>query len=368
MAEVAIIQYSTYAALGETHHISIEIENKKNSVLAESQLSITENSYYYYSCCKVPSILPYSSKKVILVAKVKGAVTPADIPTLNTFKLTIGNSTIASGSYIPNIHFYAKPTLENIDMKLNILVFGLIGSGKSSLINTFFTLLNDECDIVKKAEELQDNEHVTKELVMYELTKQIKLRDIWGITNTNYGTDIVEKVLHGELPSGWSMGFELANHKQNIESAANKAKAASRAIHSVIFVVPASMSNLEEDFKYALKEKFKYVSKFCPNPIVVLSMVDHLCPIARTHPEKAFLDETIRNRRVELCNLLGCSLGNVHIGVNYTQERQKNTAIDVNTFKILYHAVMTAKNNYSTVTAKVDVQVNKKPELDWSGD
>jgi len=124
----------------------------------------------------------------------------------------------------------------------NVLLFGLAGSGKSSFINSVWTLLSPENSVSTVAAYGGGTSHSTKQLIAYTLPNtRITLWDTWGLAPDTYQQSELESILSGELPSGWEMQravSDITNQQFLQELWSSKHK---RRIHSVIFFFPQSL-------------------------------------------------------------------------------------------------------------------------------
>ena len=85
--------------------------------------------------------------------------------------------------------------------RINILLFGLAGSTKSSFLNSVFTLLNNnQSQILHKAISGANVNYVTVKLERHKLEgTNINLWDCWGLTQKTFKGNELDMILDGRV-------------------------------------------------------------------------------------------------------------------------------------------------------------------------
>lgn len=134
--------------------------------------------------------------------------------------------------------------------RINILLFGSTGSGKSSSINTFLSTLRTE--FIFKALTSSSQISFTQKFSHYCLNqaKSIYLWDIFGFSGDNFKT-IIDLLILGQLKDGFKQGDSIAGNKINNLPTIND------QVHAIVFVIDST--NLE--LKDTLAEYVDHIKK-----------------------------------------------------------------------------------------------------------
>lgn len=137
--------------------------------------------------------------------------------------------------------------------RINLLLYGKPGVGKSSLINSFASTL--EGKYVQKAASAALQESFTKEMKRYSINKKgtINIVDIFGAVGDNLNA-LLSQILNGEIRDGFREGDTL-NYANLIAKPTINDK-----IHLIIFVVDSIDLNKKSIMK-EYKEKIVEVQK-----------------------------------------------------------------------------------------------------------
>jgi len=245
--------------------------------------------------------------------------------------------------------------------RLNILLFGLAGSGKSSFINSCFTLFSNKVE-QQIAEAGGNTQRVTKELKPYRMIAvhtsaptSFGLVDTWGLEQNvdYYKQGQFECILQGTLPNGWQMSDEVT--LDIISEGINMEK----KIHCLIFFIPAG--ELVVQGKSFMVNKTR---EFCESAtrmkvpfLVALTKIDIQVPAFRDNPMGQFpeIDKLI----FHAAQTFGIAPNQVLPLINYWKETEKKFVLDKLLYKIISTAVSIAKNRC------MPDDVRKLIESDW---
>jgi predicted GTPase len=152
---------------------------------------------------------------------------------------------------------------------INIGVLGLSGAGKSSLIKTMINMISGE-ELIEHCVPIRTNqsEQMTKHFKSYQLTKFIKLWDLYGWTKEAFENGEFKRILNGTLPDGHEMNSnEDSEISQKIE---NK-------MDFIVIVIDPSQAENEMQFLETVRTKILKESENAGCKVIcVLTKVDKL--------------------------------------------------------------------------------------------
>uniref|UniRef100_UPI00398EC26C interferon-induced protein 44-like isoform X1 n=1 Tax=Pristiophorus japonicus TaxID=55135 RepID=UPI00398EC26C len=187
------------------------------------------------------------------------------------------------------IHYptFDKGTLDSLRGKLcdynppkrcpdcvNILLFGMVGAGKSATINTFLSALDPHGRTMDCVPTGNDPRSLTPELRSFK-SHSLKFWDLSGwnsLKNANQATKVLTMVLEGRVPPKSNM--------QEFNPDSNYAKypvVPENVIHGVVFVVNTNtMDNISDDLMKQFQELQTIVAKKYIYRIVIGTNIDRL--------------------------------------------------------------------------------------------
>ena len=168
-----------------------------------------------------------------------------------------------------------KPKVEGYDAtKANLIIFGPVGQGKSSLINSMVSLWYRTSQQVALA--LPSAQRVTTKTAYFTEHAGFGLLDTQGSEEKNYLNSEFELLLKGALPYGHDVVQGTADMAELVKQ--NEATAKSRQIHSCIFVANQSCRYLTKDDKLIMKMKqfMKNAKDSGLSPILAVTKMDEV--------------------------------------------------------------------------------------------
>lgn len=263
------------------------------------------------------------------------------------------NGTFQQSKYVPKSSSDGR-----IPPRYNIFVFGLAGSGKSSLVNAWITMLHNGQNVQNPLERGGSEHHVTKTLHYYHADEMVssaegrrpvrdhqqeKFRfaicDAWGLTNDNYDQFTLDSMVEGHLPSNWNMGDTYAQHFDLLNSADAVNTRYKRRMHAVVFVIPCQTVQ-NNNFLNQCRRYFAQLQGLCGNAIIVLARADSIDTNVRHNPNQdANVSAALKGIKDKVATHFNIEPSRIFYGVNYTTENKRSFNIDKNNFRILERAL-----------------------------
>jgi hypothetical protein len=217
--------------------------------------------------------------------------------------------------------FYNIPISELGVDHLNIMVFGVSGSGKSLFICRVFSAF-DENNIQTTAAAGGGQDHTTEKICFYPLPENLPIWmwDTWGVTKDNY-KNMFELILAGKLPDGYQMKNGI--NMEDAKDLRNQDNLQSEVHGLLLFVPPGILVN--RDLLQQVKDALSVAAaKLQLSPIVVITREDEVDPAER----KPLVQKLAR----ELNNI---PEGRIHLIKNYTTEQSKDFKLDQSSLHIM---------------------------------
>jgi len=239
---------------------------------------------------------------------------------------------LSSDFFIEGLVDYPSPS-DSVPT-LNLLMFGVMGAGKSSFINSVVTSLHSEMLLIAPVGGQDDQ--FTKELKQFLLSEikavkncQIAIWDTWGVDDTNYQCDFLLKLLSGEIPNGFKME-KVHVTPGNTPSVEQKEEKGER-MHGVFLFVPLGILEDQEKTN-RVKEILKHTNYMGMTATLIVTRADTV----------ADADKFKRDIALKF-NL---PLFRVNTVSNYVEEREKDFKIDKRTLWIFSEGVKRAQTYY----------------------
>lgn len=347
--------------LGQDWNVTLTVENSgKKDIPATPGLRILfpQDKYFMMSSVQMDKKLLVGETielPLLLRTQKKNGAKMDEVSSVLKFKLD-GNPlnivTEPDGFLLKSEHLCGdllawKPP--SVVKEANILIFGKIGSGKTSFLNGVITLFHQEVQTPYAV--AKNDTHVTLKYTKINVNKFIEdctfsnvepnvkfcFWDTWGVTPSNYTSGELKLFLDGMIPDK----FDLKN-ASGIKSFCDQKEADKRKIHAVLFVVPQGIVASDKDIN-VLKGHLQ-----------VLQSMGHMAKVVVTHMDES--DYKALEMIDILSDKLGCTKSQVYPHTNYggvlkkdeEQDKQDNTAkdmqIDTNTFRIMKDTLDQAKS------------------------
>lgn len=340
---------SVPVAIGEPIEFDVTIENVgKSAIPANSCLVFVGSKYFRRKTVFLESPIERGKSSTIAVTfQIVGEdVRAEDIPCEIECALCD-----PSGHHIPvdmegiplRSEYFIKQLLEwkypPSPPYLNILTFGIVGSGKSSFINAIITCLTNQ--LQSRAAVGGSSDHTTNMLTVYRLyenvaglsTVRLNLFDLWGLTAVNFRCKQLLDVLEGRVPEGYQMKERQACKTDLADISMSQQE---RRIHSLLLFVPISildctdlLSRIKESLTIALQD-------YAINPLLI---------VTRASSQTLEEQEAIRSR---LSAELVYPMNRIYLVDNYVEEKGKSFEIDRRTLAILQDAITSGFQFIST--------------------
>ncbi|XP_053389155.1 interferon-induced protein 44-like [Mercenaria mercenaria] len=203
--------------------------------------------------------------------------------------------------------------------RLNIMMLGQVQSGKSSIINSYFTITEKRIASRTKVGKADSSFSLEFHAVPGEgQLKHIVFHDVMGLEladDQGIHMDDISSAAKGKLQPGTQFN-PLAPAK--VQDAADD-----RVIHCVIYIVDAEniFSEVVGSFKSKVK-KMENILKIGPNRMVILTKVDNISNQVKDDIRKIFKSENVKKAVESAQNVFGVPKNYVFPVKNYTDETQ----------------------------------------------
>jgi len=336
--------------IGSEVPLLIKIEKKINVSLDTTFLSIVDNDYFQTFSYWVNDSSNINNKlvlEVMLYPKLGANV--FNLPELLLLELRTDEKVLAS----TKIHFPMDTFTDDFypndnSQILNILLFGVAGSTKSSFVNSCYSLLsktvNPEIAVTGGSSPQITTDIKSFRLGCLDSQKQsmFRLWDVWG----NNDEALFEDLLVGKFPSGTSL--KAIQNLRDPSQLRNSQPQPGCSQHTVIFFVPVSeIADSQSKIVQTTLKFVKRLRKWRMQFIVVLSKIDSICPdYSPTKPS-----DTIQQKVAQAAQLFGVRKDSVFPLINYAIHNSfsKSRKIDCCVYQILYAAASCAKWNAANV-------------------
>ena len=221
----------------------------------------------------------------------------------------------------------------------NVLLFGEVGSTKSSFLNTVATMLQNRHGRTQDLFSLQKNApvrgrgtYVTETLCRYSMSElynfPINIWDTWGLTRDSYkNIKLLELLVNGQMPNNWNFkkhSIDSEKFKKKFESNAERP---STEMHAVVFLMRYNCLDDESAEEVQLVTKtFQRFVQLLRNPIILLSKVDEIDQEIRDHPIER--SELLLDLRKKFSRRFKVPINDVSFTVNYYHETERIFEID----------------------------------------
>lgn len=245
-----------YLSIGEDVSLILEIENIGLKPLPKNCIVLFhENSYFDKHRQKIPKDIPDGEKiklKVCLPCKARVSVSDLcpyvqfSIKDKNGSPIYCNNDRICFSvdNFIGDSVSW-RPICKDVK-EVNILLFGVWGSGKSSFVCTVVSALKNQVHVETNVAVVGGTSgHVTKALRRFNLAHftsiddlKINLWDTWGVSSEDYTKDYTpekfEELLSGVLPDG----YEMYDRRRGAELRKFEITRKEREMHAILFFIP----------------------------------------------------------------------------------------------------------------------------------
>lgn len=247
------------------------------------------------------------------------------------------------------------------ERRINILLLGAIGSGKSAIINTLLSAFRETDTIVRDAESFaKATGHVTTKLKHWPMDgSTIMLWDTWGWTPTNYDANVFPRLLDGHLGSDFAMAEAVAPGKQHY----NLSPSTLDRVHAVILVV--DVNTIRGSPVIADKDKIAdFVTHMHARnlrPIIFLNKLDDLDSSVASAPETVYSSRVATEERLHLRGELGFAINDIFPIKSYTSEMNRKEELENGLLVGLLVAVRTAQEVFKKQAATDPIMLPPLP-------
>eukprot|EP01118_Nematostelium_gracile_P007116 TRINITY_DN2300_c0_g1_i4.p1 TRINITY_DN2300_c0_g1~~TRINITY_DN2300_c0_g1_i4.p1 ORF type:complete len:746 (+),score=168.89 TRINITY_DN2300_c0_g1_i4:204-2240(+) len=314
---------------------------------AQTRITFKENHFFYSALIAVGQDIPIGQSRTFgVLLKVKpNANYVGSFPDTQNWTIEYPNGQKYSSAFGIPVAWYCGDFLvtneEEAKVPTNILVWGKMGSGKSSLINDIIGIFQTESEKVAVATVLNAASHVTTTFTKFPVrgylqkkggTEEIiasslnlNIWDSWGLTEDNYKPSLITSIVEGKLKENTEMDTTIETEPADHQ----------RRIHAVILPIPIGAGQ-ETALLRRLHELLIIFLRLKLRPIIVCTMCSQMDPESVTANYEAIVKE------------LGVQEDMVILHDNYTKEA-RNIRQDLRIRAILEKAYKLAKETKTSL-------------------
>jgi len=231
--------------------------------------------------------------------------------------------TFAVEFFLGTLHNYVPPAGRR---KVNVLIFGKAGTGKTTLIKTILSMMKGRIVTGGGGQVGGGLNHASTTYREIKICPTISVWDPWGATANNYQGHELELMLSGSLPPNWEMDAKIKLHEPAIHARAGLRDNPDR-IDAVFFTVSPLMANDLEYLK-RINEWTQIVNHYDHRmcPFLLLTKIDEVNPDLRKNPD---LNDQILSENLEKISAeTGVPIINIFPMLGYIEEREVNFFVD----------------------------------------
>ncbi|EOD13714.1 hypothetical protein EMIHUDRAFT_246646 [Emiliania huxleyi CCMP1516] len=334
--------------------VPIELKMQNGPTIDGARIHYSGGAYNEDEYTPVPTIKAGETLDVEVRLRSQWHMTIADIPRRFSFKLKSANGWILAKETINVDHaWYVSSALnKTFDpapyglKKFNALIFGTMGSGKSSFANSIFALMSgaNSDEALPCAQPVHgSDDHCTVSLRCIDADGlPLRMWDTKGLTTENYKGPELEAIMKGSLPHGWDMDRHI-DQTMLSESPDSKVEVIrfGRTPHAVVFMLPyGELDDTDGEFMQKILDQFSKIVRLGINPIVLVAKLDDADKKVRADPCAS--NGTKGAKLKAAAEFLGIPVGNVYPCINYL-DLSKSFEIDRNLAIILHRILSMAK-------------------------
>lgn len=219
---------------------------------------------------------------------------------------------------------------------LRILLYGPVGAGKSSFINSVDSCFEGRVTTRAMANATLEGKSFTSACKTFKFKNTdsfypFTLTDICGIEDKEgIQTEDMIKLLNGHIRNDYTFNSEAAISEEDTKY--NKNPSLKDKIHCLVSVLSANSISRMDENKGVIR-KIKEIRRIASNlgipQAVIMTNVDDTCPLVKTNLEKKVYTSKKIKEKMELCSsTLGVPVSYIYPVKNYHDEHTTNNTVD----------------------------------------
>eukprot|EP01118_Nematostelium_gracile_P004525 TRINITY_DN152_c0_g1_i1.p1 TRINITY_DN152_c0_g1~~TRINITY_DN152_c0_g1_i1.p1 ORF type:complete len:685 (+),score=163.59 TRINITY_DN152_c0_g1_i1:128-2182(+) len=338
--EIEFEPLDSFTCIRDPLSLRIKVTNRSRETIPELLIDFHKGYYYGYAGADIPALPRGDTNTAQITFKPLPNSNEDLFPERLQYTATTKDGKVWKGWVSLATAWIAGDFI--FDHPINILVFGRIGSGKSSLI----TAIMDLFKVDRKRSETnvmvanKGGAHVTTSYEMYPIAHYLKedhpmermlkrhikinLFDTWGSTDTTYKALRLDEFLYGKVPLHYELPSKEAPLPIHFKTQPGL------IIHAAIFVVPIQI-NEDPEYLKIFNQHIEDATRLGWKPLLVITNADQISSADRIQKDA---------ERIVKSTLLG--LSDHRVISNYFFEKERNNTKDLPYREILASAVSRA--------------------------
>uniref|UniRef100_A0A3P9P497 Uncharacterized LOC103460188 n=1 Tax=Poecilia reticulata TaxID=8081 RepID=A0A3P9P497_POERE len=217
---------------------------------------------------------------------------------------------------------------------VRVLLYGPVGAGKSSFINSVNNILQGRMTNEALASNLTSDQSFTKKYKTYKIKKEGRgnfypfvFNDIMGLEEQGgVRTDDIKLALKGRVNEGYK--FNPASSLSDDDLGYNSSPSISDRVHVLVCVYSANASQMRSSVLQKMREIREAASELDIPQLAILTHIDAACGETQRDLKNIYRSKYLKKKMTDFSSSLGIPMNCILPVKNYSHETQLNPDID----------------------------------------